>query len=193
MSRWGVGCGRVEMVSDAHFFNSEFVDERVIEAPTAVQENRMTASLNNDSPVRLTVRVTAPSSRIVSGGRPAHISNLFMHEQFTVRVSLNDEHYAWTVTLPEWLEALTEQLKMEADGDVRRLLLYSGEQFVSRKSGDKVTLCVYDIDASKNVSIELTVDHARQLHKVVLEGFLQAVRAAQDCSFELTGMETVRL
>jgi hypothetical protein len=141
----------------------------------------------------LEVLVEPPLGKIVTRGRPIEISNVFMQDEFALRLLLSGQVFTWNVTLPEWLEALTLLLNMKGDSEVRRLLTLSGEHFVARKNGDNIAIKIFDTDLKKELFVDLTTSQAKMLHAEIAESLVRTVRKAMDSHVEILGLETILL
>ena len=141
----------------------------------------------------LEVLVEPPLGKIVTRGRPIEISNVFMQDEFALRLCLSGQVFAWNVTLPEWLEALTLLLNMKGDSEVRRLLTLSGEHFVARKNGDNIAIKIFDTDLKRELFVDLTTSQAKMLHAEIAESLVRTVREAMDSHVEMLGLETILL
>lgn len=139
------------------------------------------------------VLVEPPLGKIVTRGRPIEISNVFMQDEFALRLLLSGQVFTWNVTLPEWLEALTLLLNMKGDSEVRRLLTLSGEHFVARKNGDNIAVKIFDTDLKKELFLDLTTSQAKMLHAEIAESLVRTVREAMDSHVEMLGLETILL
>ncbi|MFO0475923.1 MAG: hypothetical protein ACK52K_12310 [Alphaproteobacteria bacterium] len=141
----------------------------------------------------LEVLVEPPLGKIVTRGRPIEISNVFMQDEFALRLLLSGQVFTWNVTLPEWLEALTLLLNMKGDSEVRRLLTLSGEHFVARKNGDNIAIKIFDTDLKRELFVDLTTSQAKMLHAEIAESLVRTVREAMDSHVEILGLETILL
>ena len=139
------------------------------------------------------VIVSAPVEQIVVTDGTVALQNIFLQRMFDIVVVQDGRKISFEVNLPEWLEALTNFLRVKGLSSINSQLLLSGDQFEALRADGVVQIRVFDLQCNEITWLRFTDAQAENFHAKLLAELCAAVDRAAGRHLDILDLARVKL
>jgi hypothetical protein len=139
------------------------------------------------------VFVSAPVEQIVVTEGTVGLQNIFLQNMFDIVVVQDGRKVSFEVNLPEWLEALTNFLRVRGVSSMKSPLVLSGDRFEAQRADGVVQIRVCDLQSNETTWLRFTDAQAENFHAILLAELCAAVDRAAGRHLDIEDLARVKL
>jgi hypothetical protein len=121
------------------------------------------------------------------------LQNIFLQNMFDIVVVQDGRKVSFEVNLPEWLEALTNFLRVKGLSSTKSPLVLSGDRFEAQRADGDVQIRVFDLQCNQTTWLRFTDAQAENFHAKLLAELCAAVDRAAGRHLDIVDLVRVKL